>query len=225
MEDELDRVGGAAADLLARVDRAVGTAGAPPDHPVWPLLRRLGALPGEVVDAVAALRPGPLAGAGPALGPLIDGYADTGRMAARGAAWSGAAADRFAAAAEALATHLTGEGTADRPGLAGRAHATAAFAGEIVAWMGQTRHAVAVSVAAALGSAEALTLRTAAGPSPQTAVAAADIAALVLGTVANAYDRAEELCGRWAGELIEEDLRPAGDEGGPPDFRGLSVGS
>jgi hypothetical protein len=225
MDDVLDRVGGAAADLLTRVDRAVGVAGAPPGHPVWPLLRRLGALPGDVVGAVAALRPGPLAGAGSALGPLVDGYAETGRVAARGGAWSGAAADRFAATAGALATHLAGTGTADRPGLAGRAHATAAFAEEVVAWMGETRYAVAVSVAAALGSAEALTLRTAAGPSPQTALAAADIAARVLGTVSEAYDRAEELCGRWAADLAEEDFRPAEDGDGPPGFGGLSVGS
>jgi hypothetical protein len=225
MHDALDLVGEAATDLLARVDRAVCAAGAPPGHPVWPLLRRLGALPGEAVGAVAALRPGPLAGAWSALGPLVDGYADTGRVAAKGSAWTGAAADRFAATAGTLATHLAGAGTADRPGLAGRAHATAAFAEEVVAWMGETRSAVAVSVASALGSAEALTVRTAAEPSPRTALAAADIAARVLGTVAEAYDRAEELCVRWAGDLAEEDLHQAEDEGGPPYAGGLSVGS
>jgi hypothetical protein len=221
--DALDRVAAASVDLLARVDRAIAETGAAPDHPVWPLVRRLRALPGTAVGAVAALRPGPLAGAGSVLGPLADGYADTGRTAARGVNWTGVAADRFVASAGALATHLTGSGHPDRPGLAGRAHATAEFADAMVDWMGDTRAAVAHTLATALGSAQAVALRTAEEPSAATATAAADIAARVLDTVAQAYDTAEALCDRWTGRLAEEEYRPPAADG-PPTAPGAAVG-
>jgi len=47
MMDLLDRVTGPAADLLARVDDGLLAEGAPAGHPIWPLLRRAGALPGD----------------------------------------------------------------------------------------------------------------------------------------------------------------------------------
>ena len=42
--DLLDRVYPVAARLLDQVDASLAAAGAPADHPIWPLLRQLGAL-------------------------------------------------------------------------------------------------------------------------------------------------------------------------------------
>jgi hypothetical protein len=221
--DVLDRLAEAAADLLTRVDLAIEEGGAAPDHPVWPLVRRLRALPGDAVVAVAALRPEALAEAGSVLRPLADAYAETGRTAARGVGWTGAAADRFTATAAALATHLSGGDCPTAPGLAGRAHATARFAEALAGWMTETRDTVAHRVATALSSAEAVTLRAAEPGSARAAAAAADIGALILGAVAEAYDAAEELSASWTDRLAEEPYRsPAGD--GPPHAGGLSVG-
>jgi hypothetical protein len=220
--DALDRVAEAATDLLTRVDRTIGEEGAVADHAVWPLLRRLRSLPGDAVEAVATLRPDTLAGAGAVLDPLAGAYADSGRTAGKGQAWTGATATRFSATAGALATHLSGGGDTDRPGLAGRARATGRFADEVAGWMSDTRSAVARSVAAALGSAQAVTLRTTPAGTPETAAAAADIAATILRTIAEAYDAAETLSRQWAERLAEEDYRPPADEG-PTGAGGFTV--
>jgi hypothetical protein len=56
--DPFDRLAGPAGDLRRRVGESLAAGGAPEGHPIWPLLRRLRALPGE---ALAALRPAPYA--------------------------------------------------------------------------------------------------------------------------------------------------------------------
>jgi hypothetical protein len=63
--DLLDGVVAAADPLLRRVDQVLSTTGAPPDHPVWASLRLVRLLPGDAVQAVAALRPADLAEAAP----------------------------------------------------------------------------------------------------------------------------------------------------------------
>src|SRR5256885_352929 len=72
--DLLDRVYPVARELLDRVDATLLAGGAPADHPIWPLLRRLGALPGEVVAHLAGGAPGGLTETGDTLRQHADGY-------------------------------------------------------------------------------------------------------------------------------------------------------
>ena len=79
--DVLDRIHPAASALLDRIDATLIAAGAPPDHPVLPLLRRVGALPGDVVAQLAAVTADPLIAAGDALRRQSEGY-ETGQASA-----------------------------------------------------------------------------------------------------------------------------------------------
>jgi hypothetical protein len=205
--DALDQAADAAADLLARVDEVLWRVGAPAEHPVWPLLRRLRALPGDAVGAVAALRPGPLAGAGSVLRPLADAYEDVCRTTAAEPAWDGAAAGAYAARRSTLNAHLAGDRAG--AGLAGRVRDTASYAEAVAAWMLDSRRAVAQALVDVLTCAEAVTVRVGTEPSPALAAAAADIAARVLAPTAGAYDAADALYADWAGRLAEA---PAPDE-------------
>ncbi|MEV4760582.1 hypothetical protein AB0J86_36520 [Micromonospora sp. NPDC049559] len=204
--DPLDRLAGPGADLLRRVDDTLVAAGAPDDHRIWPLLRRLRALPGEAVAAVAALHPAPLAEAGGALRTRLPEYEDARAALAREVSWQGAGAEAYAAQRDALAAYLT----AGPESLAGRLSATAGYAAALGDWVTASRGALARTVAEVLGSAEAVALLPGAaedGPA-SAAPAAAEIGARVLTTVAEAYDRAEALLARWAPRLGEVDFRP-----------------
>jgi hypothetical protein len=199
MTDALDRLAGPAADLLDRVDTTLTRCGAPADHAIWPLLRRVGALPGEVVGAIAALRPGPLAAAGMPLRALIRRYGDAAVAGPVG--WRGAAADRFADQWTALRTHLDG----DAESLTGRLAATAGYLDAVADWLAEGREALARTLASALISAEAVAVRTAAVGAP---LAAADLAAYVLAAVAGLCDDGGTLPGSWAPRLAELPFRP-----------------
>ncbi|MEE6261294.1 hypothetical protein [Plantactinospora sonchi] len=204
--DALDHLAVPGADLLARVDTLLGTAGAPAGHPVWPLLRRLRVLPGDALDAVLACRPAPLVAAGAATRTAGRAYDDVRVALAEPVGWRGPAAEAYAAQRRALVTYL-----GDGPGsLAGRMAATAGYAEAVADWIGRTRAALARTLAEVLGSAEAVTVVTtpAAGQVPGT-VAAAEIGVRVLATVAEAYDEVEALSGRWAAELAGPGQRPA----------------
>lgn len=192
--DALDQLAGLAAGLLDRVDGVLAQAGAPEDHPIWPLLRRLGALPAAVVGTVAALRTAPLAAAGPPLRSLAMEYDDARTAIADGGSWEGAGAEVFAAHRAALAAHLAG--------MTARLAATEAYAGAVADWIDQSRAALARELAAVLGSAEAVTVTTEPAGAP-AAVAAADIGARVLAVVDEAYARADALLRTWAVELEE----------------------
>lgn len=199
--DALDRIVGAGLDLLSRVDSVLARFGAPEHHPVWPLLRRLGVLPGDAVGAVAALRPASLAGVGPDLRLLSREYAELPIL--RRLEWQGQAADAFGARWTAFSAHLTGE----TDSLASRLIDTARYAEAVADWADRTRLAVARTLAAVLTSAEAVTVITGTDLVP---LAAADIAARVLGAVADAYDEAEELLAGWPGLLDELTVEPPG---------------
>jgi hypothetical protein len=198
--DALDRLAGPAHDLLSRVDDMLTRAGAPDDHPLWPLLRRLRVLPGDAVAAVAALRPAPLVAAGSALRTLSSQYAQPPAWQGQGA-WQGPAAEAFTARWTTLSAYV-------EQGLAGRMADTAAYAEAVADWASRTRLAVARTLAAVMTSAEAVTLRTGAEPG-QVVRAAADIASRVLGAVADAYAQADLLLETWAGRLGELDFTPA----------------
>jgi hypothetical protein len=245
--DPLDQLAPAAADLLARAEATLTSAGAPTDHPVWALLRRLRVLPGDAVAAVAALRPEPLAGAGPALRELSAAYAGAATAVARSVSWSGPAADAYAERATALADHLgvdplraahvgadhvgadhrAGTEPLDH-GLVERVAATRDFAEAVDAWTVRARRDLARTLALLLGSAQAVTLRTAASgpvPTPEVITAAADVAARVLAMVAGAYDEAQVLRDDWAARLSEADWRPPTPTGGTATASGPPPGS
>jgi hypothetical protein len=190
--DLLDRVTEPGVDLLGRVDRILGDAGAPADHPVWRLLHRSGALPSATLAQVAALTPdgfraavSPLAGAAAPVRDAADGV--PGRLDARGAA-----ADGFTARWAALGPQITGEG------IAARLDETAGALDDVAGWITRTRRSVAGEVGACLGSAEAVLVRSCAGvPGPEEIRAAADIAACVLAAVLDAVDDGWQRYADW----------------------------
>ncbi|MFV2012442.1 MULTISPECIES: hypothetical protein [unclassified Micromonospora] len=214
--DVLDRVAAPARDLLARVDALLIGTGAPPGHPVWPLLRQVRALPGDAVAAFVAVRPEPLAAAGAALRPQLDGYAEAVDVLSGRLDWSGPAAQAYDAARRTLATRLTGGGgggAADPDSLAGRLTATAGYAEAVAGWAALSRAGLAAVLAEALGSAEAVTVRTvdaepgwsavpgSGPPGSAAADAAATIAAAVLTAILEIAERGEDLLERWRPRL------------------------
>jgi hypothetical protein len=238
--DTLARVAEPGRDLLARVDAVLAAAGAPDDHPVWPLLRRVGALPGDVLEAFCALAPDQLAAAAERVRARAQTYAEERADLASAVAateWTGASASAFEQRWAALADHLGGTPAPDAPSLAGRLAATASYVDDVAAWMRSARQDLAHEVATALGSREALRLRlgetgpaavvgagpaagaTGAGPAAG-AEAAATIGAAVLAVADRQAGVAEDVAERWAGRLVELPFRPgvpaASDRRGGP---------
>jgi hypothetical protein len=204
--DVLDRVYPVARELLDRVDATLLAGGAPPDHPIWPLLRRLGALPGEIVAHLAAVPPDGLTGPGDALRQQAAGFRHRADEVPMPAAWRGPAAEAYAVAWSGLSAHLAGSGPDT---LAGRLTGTADYLDDVAAWLGRARRAVAGTVAECLGSAEAVTLRSA--PADLTAAiarAAATIGAHVLATAAEVLDDGRTVHESWSGRLGELSYRP-----------------
>ena len=190
--DRLDDIAAIADPLLRRVDDLLSATGAPADHPLWTELRRVRLLPADAVRAVVALRPAALADAGPHLRGQAREYADIAASLPAPGDWTGDAADMYDAGRRRVADQLSG----DPESLAERLEASADLGEALAGWMRQARGSLALTLADVLGSAEAVTLaRTpAAHPVPASEVlAAAGIAARVLGTVADAYDHAEDL--------------------------------
>jgi hypothetical protein len=204
--DLLDRVYPPARDLLGRVDASLMASGAPDDHPIWPLLRRLGALPGELVGELASVASEPLsATAGPLRG-RADGYAGGLGSVPAVAAWRGPAAEGFAAQWSTLGGYLAG----DEDTMAGRLVDTARYLDDVAAWLIRARREVAGAVAVCLGSAEAATLSGAPSASPRDAVlAAATIGAHILEAVAEVVDDGQRTLDAWAGRLDELPYRPS----------------
>lgn len=227
--DALDRIVVPAQDLLERVDSALLSGGAPAGHPVWPLLRRVGALPSDAVAAISALEPAPLRATAERLREAADGYARPHADIDQQEQWSGPAAEVFTAHWRDLSVFLSASGEL---GLAGRLQATAAYYDEVADWMTESRLALAEALATVLGSAEAVRLpgpgQAASDPSwlssaqwgsPQSGLAecgnvhsestgsAAAIAARVLGVVAGAIDDGHDVRERWAARLGELPFR------------------
>jgi hypothetical protein len=206
--DALDRLAGPALELLSRVDATLARAGAPRDHPLWPLLRRLRVLPADAVAAVVAVKPAPLSAAGPALRTLSRQYA---QPRATPPDWKGPAARAFTARWASLSAHV-------EHGLAGRLAETASYADEVADWVSRTRLAVAGTLAVVLSSTEAVAIGSGA-ESAEVARAAADIASRVLGTIAHAYAQADALVAVWSGPLGELPFTP------PPPMPAASSGT
>jgi hypothetical protein len=211
--DLLDQIHPASRDLLERVDATLLAAGAPDDHRIWPLLRRVGALPGEAVGQLAAATPERLANAALPLRDHADGYLSSVASVPAVAAWRGPAAESFAAQWSTLSGHLAGHDET----MAGRLLDTARFLDDVTGWLSRARRELAGALAECLGSAQAGAVRaipaTAARPdltldpraaTPREAVAAAaTIGAHLLATVAEIVDDGQRTLDDWVGRLSD----------------------
>jgi hypothetical protein len=153
--DALARIAPPAVELLDRVDAVLAHAGAPADHPIWPLLRRLRALPGEAVAAFAPVTPESLAAATDTVHGLAVAYEREALPGGSGD-WRGAGAESFSAQWQALRAH--------RDGLAERIRATASYLGALESWLAASRALLARTLAEVLTSAEAVEVHTATDP-------------------------------------------------------------
>lgn len=217
--DALDRVMLPGRDLLSRVDAALIRGGAPADHVIWPLLRRLGALPGDVFEAFGGMRSAALLAAGTEVRRRAEGYVEErAELSAAVAAttWEGDAAAEFTARWQDLGRHLGSVAQPEAGTLAGRLAATASYADDVAAWMGRARRALAQTVAEALGSLDAVKLHGARAGDPAAVLAAATIGALVLQTAVRQADDAEAIGDRWAPYLADLPFRPAGEPAARP---------
>ncbi|AEV81396.1 hypothetical protein ACWT_0384 [Actinoplanes sp. SE50] len=188
--DRLDQLLTVADPLLSRVDQLLTSVGAPAGHDVWPELRRVRLLPGDAVRAVAALHPAALADAVPELRAQARVCADTADALPLATTWTGHAAEAYEATRRRTAEQLN----VGPDSLSRRMTATADLAGALHDWMTHTRAALAYALADSLNSAEALTVTVSSGfPQPAETRAAAAIATHVLRTIADSYDRAENL--------------------------------
>ncbi|WP_212834100.1 hypothetical protein [Catellatospora sp. TT07R-123] len=162
--DALTRLHTHTAGLLGQVDDLLARCGAPADHDIWPLLRRTGALPGDLVGGLAAWSPGPwleqaevlrraarhtdeVAAALPVAQP-----ADYG--------WRGPAAEAFAVRAGAARARMRGwseQALADADRLTELAH-----------WLLDARLRAARVLGRVAGSAQAVTLVTGIAPGAAT---------------------------------------------------------
>jgi hypothetical protein len=156
-------------------------------------------LPGDAVAAVSALEPAPLSAAGSALRTISGQYA---QPSAPRPEWRGPAAETFTARWATLSAHV-------EHGLAGRLADTASYAEAVADWAGRTRLKLARTLAVVLSSAEAVAVAVGSGAeSAEVVRAAADIAARVLGTIADAYAEADKVMAAWSGPLGELPFTP-----------------
>ncbi|SDT72398.1 hypothetical protein [Actinoplanes derwentensis] len=187
--DRLDQLLTVANPLLTRVDDVLSTVGAPGGHDVWAELRRVRLLPGDAARAVAGLRPTAILDSVPELRADARAYADLADALPLPGEWSGAAADAYEQARRSTAERLHG----GPDSLGERMEATADLADALTGWMLGARADLAESLAEVCLTTEALTLTGSAHPPGQEAGAAAAIGAILLRTVADSYDRAEDL--------------------------------
>jgi hypothetical protein len=197
VSEALDRLAAAAAPLLLRVDAALADDGAPPDDPVWPLLRQVRALPSDAVAAVAAWRADPLEAAEAPVRALARRCREAFEDLPRQIPWEGVSAEAYAVRWDSLRAHVLGP---DADSVAGRLERAATYLGETADWMARSRLAVARALADVLGSAEAVAL--VAGSEP-AGPAAARIAVHVLAPVAAACEEGHHLREEWHGRLGE----------------------
>jgi Proteins of 100 residues with WXG len=207
--DALDRLSGIGTDLLHRVDAVLIAGGAPAGDPLWPLLRLVGALPGDALEFGLKLTPASLRTAAAQLRTDADRFARRrDRLAAdlgtAAGTWEGSGAEAFQARWQSLAEHL-GDG-GDPATVTGRLRATATYADALADWSDGLRAELAEAVARVAGSTEAVTIRgdQQDGPPPAAVLeAAARIGVRVLQPVADAFAAARDLEQRWSPDLAE----------------------
>ncbi|WP_433223656.1 WXG100 family type VII secretion target [Dactylosporangium sp. CS-047395] len=186
--DALERLAEPGDDLLRRVGTLLSGGGVPPA--AVELVRRVGALPAEVLEYALKLDVDALRAAAVEVRVLRDQF--RGQAARLGAdvgdtVWEGAGAEAFRVAWNGLNQHLES--------MVERLDATAGYADGVAAWAAGFRHEVAEAVARVISSAEAVVVVTSGGvPAVQ---AAGKIAERVLRTAAEGLDAAEDLRRRW----------------------------
>jgi hypothetical protein len=218
--DALDVVLGSGRDLLGRVDATLTAAGAPADSRLWELLRRVGALPGDALEFAAGLDPAPMRAAAEDLRARAVEFTDERSAVERVVAdrpWEGSSAGAFGAVWRALADHIGDTVDAGEPTLAGRLSALASFVDGVATWAVTLRGRLAMAVADALASAEAVVLKTAPTDSTAAADAAAAVGVKVLGPLADAVRSGRDLHDAWTPNLAELTYRGA-DSPGPRGF-------
>jgi hypothetical protein len=204
--DALDMVLAPGRDLLGRVDAALAAAGAPSGALIWPLLRRVGALPGDALEFAAGLDPAPLRSAAEELWARSAEFLDERRAVDRAVAerpWEGSGADAFGSVWRALAQHIGDAPAADQASLAGRLAALATYVDNVASWSVTLRERLAMAVADALTSNEAVVLRSAPPDSTTASGAAAAVGATVLEPVAEAMRDGADLHDEWSSRLAE----------------------
>jgi hypothetical protein len=206
--DTLDRIAGPAADLLQRVDTALGQHGAPPGHQVWPLLRWVGTLPGPAVQAIVGLRPVRMPGDD--VRGLVDHFFDAvSHVDSAGGTWEGDAGAAFAGQWEANRRHLVDPDAS----LRARLDDLGAYLDDVEGWIAESRVSLAMRLALVMRSAEAVSV--VAGLDPlEIGQAAATIGALVLEEIEEICKAGEELRDTWETRLALLPWR-AGPEAGP----------
>jgi len=218
--DALDRLFAEAVPLLRRVDAALTFSGAGADDAVWPLLRRVRALPSDAVAAVTGWRSEPLAETSAELRRFARRWEEALDPVAVPPPWEGAAAEAYRRRWATLHAYARGGGPESA---VGRLRATADHLDELAGWVTRSRRAVAVALADALACAEAVTLLTAPAPDgPPVApgepvteavvgAAAARLAVHVLTPVAVACDEGRALSEDAAPRLSQLVYRPTVD--------------
>jgi hypothetical protein len=202
--DALARLEPISRPLLAEVDRALATLGAPAAHPVWGALRRVGATPADAVRAIADWDPAALREAARALQAQARSYGQT--AVAPSASWRGPAAATYAAHAAALAGHLSVEPDS----MAAKLLAMAGYADAVAGWFERTRAQLTGALADVMTSAQAVAIRASADGSVASSVsAAADIATHLLDVIAEALATGECLPDDWRAKLERVDFRSA----------------
>jgi uncharacterized protein YukE len=195
--DLLDRIYPVAGDLLARVDQALLTLGAPPNHPVWSVMRTVGATPSDAVTHLMSLDATQLTDAAQSVTASMSEWHDIVAGLPRSIDSQGVAAEAYANAWPGIAAHLDD--------LAGGLDDASAFLRATADWIARSRRSLAGTLASCLGSREAVTLRSATmtGIDHSSILAAADIGAQVLAMVAHCLDDGWQVRDRFTSILAE----------------------
>jgi hypothetical protein len=150
--DALARLQPTAAGLLAQVDEVLTHYGAPADHEVWPLLRRLGALPGDAVTAVAGWTAEPWTQQAETMRRQAESGAAQVDLLRSLTAWEGPAGEAF--------TVRLGAASEDSAALVERITASAEQLEQLAQWLTAGRQSLARILGRVLSSAEAVYLVT-----------------------------------------------------------------
>jgi len=206
--DALDKIAAPAADLLQRVDTALGRHGAPPGHQVWPLLRWVGSLPGPAVQAVVGLRPMRLPG--DEVRALTDRLVEAVSVVDRvGVHWEGDAGEAYFGQWSAHRRHIVDPDTS----LGARLDDFGAYLDDVEGWIAESRVSLAMRLALVMKSAEAISIVTGLDPI-EVGLSAATIGALVLEEIEEICRAGEELRDTWESRLAALPFR-AGPDFGP----------
>jgi hypothetical protein len=221
--DALARLEPVARPLLRAVDAALDNLGAPPEHRVWPLLRRVGASPGDAVSILAGLQPERIRPVVAALRGHAAGY--EGAVLPGDLGWLGHAGVSYAVRAAALDAHLRSGGDES---MTSRLRAAAGYLDDVVEWQRRGRDRMARALGEVLMSTQAVTMTrhlNGGGPpggptypgSGPAVLASADIGARLLTEAAAVLDEGAAVGQRWAASLTELTFAAA-TESGPAAF-------